>query len=141
MLTSGGYKKAEVSFWTMEEINLTTDPADWNRLAETECHSIFHVLAFFTASNGIVNENLSSNFATKVTAPYAQCFYGFLIAAKTKNIHSETYSLLIDMYIKDPTVKLHLLYAIKIVPCVQCKANWALKMVQPHQCQFHQKNC
>ena len=94
------YKKAEASFWTAEEIDLSADLMDWVRLSDTERHFISHVLAFFAASDEIVNENLSSNFNTKVTAPKARCFYGFLIAVK--NIHSETYYLLINTYIKNP---------------------------------------
>ena len=101
------YKKAEASFWTAEEIDLKTDTTDWNCLTDNECHFISHVLAFLAASDGIVNENLSSNFATEVTSPEARCFYGFQIAVE--NIHSKTYSLLIDMYIKDPAKKEHLL--------------------------------
>jgi hypothetical protein len=119
------YKKAEASFWTAEEIDLSADLADWNNLSQTERLFISHVLAFFAASDGVVNENLSSNFATKITAPEARCFYSFQIAVK--NIHSKTCSLLIDTYIKDPAEKLHLLHAITTVPCIQCKANWALK--------------
>ena len=88
------YKKAEASFWTAEEIDLAANAMDWDRLSMTEQHFILHVLAFFAASDGIVNENLSSNFVTKVTSPEARCFYGFQIAVE--NIHSETYSLLID---------------------------------------------
>jgi ribonucleoside-diphosphate reductase subunit M2 len=118
-------KKAEASFWMAEEINILADLPDWTRLSDTKRHFISHVLAFFAASDGIINENLSSNFTTEVTAPKARCFYGFQIAVK--NIHSKMYSLLIDTYIKDPQEKLHLLHAIKTVPCVQCKANWALK--------------
>jgi ribonucleotide reductase beta subunit family protein with ferritin-like domain len=110
------HKKAEASFWTAEEIDLSINAADWDRLSTTEQHFILHVLAFFAASDGTVNENLSSNFATKVTSPEARCFYGFQIAVE--NIHSETYSLLIDTYVKDPTKKMHLLRAIKTVPCV-----------------------
>ena len=90
-----------------------------------EQHFISKVLTFFTASDGIVNENLSSNFATEVTLPEACWFYGFQIAVE--NIHSESYLLLIDMFIKDPTKKMHLLRAIETVPCVQQKAQWALK--------------
>ncbi len=91
----------------------------------TEQHFILHVLAFFAVSDGIVNENLSSNFATEVTSPSARCFYGFQIAVE--NIHSETYSLLIDTYVKDPKKKMHILRTIKTVPCVQRKAQWALR--------------
>ena len=90
-----------------------------------EQHFIVHVLAFFAASDGIVNENLSSNFASEVTLPEARCFYGFQIAVE--NIHSETYSLLINTYVNDPTKKTHLLRAIETVPCVQWKAQWALR--------------
>ena len=119
------YKKAEASFWTAEEIDLAANVTDWDRLSTTEQHFILHVIAFFAASDGIVNENLSSNFTTKVTSPEARCFYGFQIAVE--NIHSETYSLLIDTYVKDPTKKMHLLRAIETVPCVQRKAQWALR--------------
>jgi ribonucleotide reductase beta subunit family protein with ferritin-like domain len=90
-----------------------------------EQHFILHILAFFAASNGIVNKHLSSNFATEVTLLEARCFYGFQIAVE--NIPSETYSLLIDTYVKDPTKKLHLLRVIKIVSCVQRKAQGALR--------------
>ena len=119
------YKKAEASFWTAEEIDLAANATNWDRLSMTEQHLILNVLAFFAASNSIVNKNLSSNFATEATSPKARCFYGFQIAVK--NIHSETYSLLIDTYVKDPTKKMHLLQAIETVPCVQQKAQWALR--------------
>jgi len=119
------YKKAKASFWTTEEIDLSSDAVDWDRLLATEQHFIMHVLAFFVASDGIVNENLSSNFATEVTLPEARCFYGFQIAIE--NIHSETYSLLFDMYVKDPTKKTHLVQAIETIPCVLRKAQWALR--------------
>ena len=101
------YKKAKASFWTSEEIDLKTDTTDWDHLTDNKCHFISHMLAFFAASDGIVNKNLNSNFATEVTSPESQCFYGFQIAVE--NIHSETYSLLIDTYIKDPTKEEHLL--------------------------------
>jgi ribonucleotide reductase beta subunit family protein with ferritin-like domain len=101
------YKKAEASFWTAEEIDLAADATDWDRLSTTEQHFILHVLAFFAASDGIVNEKLSSNFTTKVTSPEARCFYGFQIAVK--NIQSKSYLLLIDTYVKDPKKKMHLL--------------------------------
>jgi ribonucleotide reductase beta subunit family protein with ferritin-like domain len=131
------YKKAEASFWTAEEIDLSADLTDWVRLSDTERHFISHVLAFFAASDGIVNENLSSNFTTEVTVPKARCFYGFQIAVE--NIHSETYSLLIDRYIKDPNEKLHLLHAIETVPCVQRKAHWALKWCNPTYASFAER--
>jgi ribonucleotide reductase beta subunit family protein with ferritin-like domain len=100
------YKKAEASLWTAKEINLSGDTADWDKLSTTEQHFISHVLAFFAASDGINNENLSSNFATEVTSPEAFCFYDFQITVK--NIHSKMYSLLIDTYVKDPGKKNHL---------------------------------
>ena len=119
------YKKAEASFWTAEEIDLALDLKDWNNLNHNERHFVSHVLAFFAASDGIVNENLAANFATEVTVPEARCFYGFQIAVE--NIHSETYSLLIDTYVRDASEKNHLLNAIETVPCVQKKARWALQ--------------
>jgi ribonucleotide reductase beta subunit family protein with ferritin-like domain len=119
------YKKAEASFWTAEEIDISRNAVDWDRLLTTEQHFIMHVLAFFAASDGIINENLSSNFETEVTSPEARCFYGFQIAIG--NILSETYSLLIDTYVKDPTKKTHLLQAIETIPCVQRKAQWTLR--------------
>jgi len=93
------YKQAEASFWTDEEIDLTSDLQDWDNLSPNKQHFVSHVLTFFAASDGIVNENLSGNFATEVTSPEARCFYGFQIAVE--NIHSKTYSLLINTYVKD----------------------------------------
>jgi len=122
------YKKAEASFWTAEEIDLSPDLADWaNKLNEDEKHFIKHVLAFFAASDGIVNENLAINFMNEVQYPEARCFYGFQIMIE--NIHSETYSLLIDTYIKDPSEKDKLFHAMETVPCVKKKADWALRWI------------
>ncbi|TDB63428.1 ribonucleoside-diphosphate reductase small subunit [Arundinibacter roseus] len=121
------YKRHEASFWTAEEIDLSQDQKDWVNLSDSERHFISHVLAFFAASDGIVNENLAINFLSEVQYAEAKCFYGFQIAME--NIHSETYSLLIDTYIKDPVEKDHLLRAIDTVPCVQKKAEWALKWI------------
>ncbi|MFQ3575394.1 MAG: ribonucleoside-diphosphate reductase small subunit [Cytophagales bacterium] len=121
------YKKAEASFWTAEEIDLSPDLKDWEKLNDGERHFISHVLAFFAASDGIVNENLAVNFLREVQYPEAKCFYGFQIMIE--NIHSETYSLLIDTYIRDPEEKYRLLHAIDTVPCVQKKAEWALKWI------------
>lgn len=122
------YKKSEASFWTAEEIDLSADLVDWeNKLNADEKHFIKHVLAFFAASDGIVNENLAIHFLNEVQYPEARCFYGFQIMME--NIHSETYSLLIDTYIKDPIEKDHLLHAIETVPCVQKKAEWALRWI------------
>ena len=121
------YKKAEASFWTAEEIDLSQDQKDWNGLNDNERHFIKHVLAFFAASDGIVNENLAINFMQEVQMPEARCFYGFQIMME--NIHSETYSLLIDTYIKDPKEKGYLFNALETVPAVQKKGEWALKWI------------
>ena len=122
------YKKAEASFWTAEEIDLNPDLQDWdNKLNDDEKHFIKHVLAFFAASDGIVNENLAVNFMNEVQYPEARCFYGFQIMME--NIHSETYSLLIDSYIKDPQEKDRLFHSIDTLPCVGKKAEWAIKWI------------
>ncbi|MBT8234545.1 MAG: ribonucleoside-diphosphate reductase [Saprospiraceae bacterium] len=123
------YKKSEASFWTAEEIDLHQDISDWeNRLNDDEKHFIKHILAFFAASDGIVNENLAENMVTEVQYTEAKFFYGFQIMME--NIHSETYSLLIDTYIKDNTEKDYLLNAIDNLPCVKKKAEWALEWIE-----------
>ena len=121
------YKKSQASFWTAEEIDLSQDQKDWNNLNDNERHFIKHVLAFFAASDGIVNENLAVNFMQEVQMPEARCFYGFQIMME--NIHSETYSLLIDTYIKDPKEKDYLFNALETVPAVQKKGEWAIKWI------------
>jgi len=121
------YKRHEACFWTAEEIDLSADLADWEKLNEGERHFISHVLAFFAASDGIVNENLAVNFMREVQIPEARCFYGFQIMIE--NIHSETYALLIDTYIKDPREKDRLFHAIETVPAVKKKAEWALRWI------------
>jgi ribonucleoside-diphosphate reductase beta chain len=121
------YKKAEASFWTAEEIDLSDDMKHWENLNPGEKHFISHILAFFAASDGIVNENLAINFMSEVQLPEARCFYGFQIMME--NIHSETYALLIDTYIKDPAEKDRLFHAIDTVPCVGKKAEWALRWI------------
>ena len=122
------YKQHEAAFWTAEEIDLHADLVDWNdKLNDDERYFIKHILAFFAASDGIVNENLAENFVHEVQYPEARFFYGFQIAME--NIHSETYSLLIDTYIKDPVEKDHLLHAIETVDCVKKKAEWALRWI------------
>jgi len=131
------YKKAEASFWTAEEIDLAGDLNDWDSLSHNERHFVSHILAFFAASDGIVNENLAGNFTTEVQSAEARCFYGFQIAVE--NIHSETYSLLIDTYVKDPREKSHLLNAIETVPCVQKKAQWALQWCEPENASFAER--
>lgn len=121
------YKTAEASFWTTEEIDLEPDLKDWAGLTNNERHFIKYVLAFFAASDGIVNENLVLNFMREVQIPEARCFYGFQVAIE--NIHAETYSLLIDTYIKDAKEKDFLFNAIDNLDCVKKKANWALKWI------------
>ncbi len=122
------YKNAEASFWTPEEIDLQSDLHDWNfNLNDDERHFIKHVLAFFAASDGIVNENLAENMVRLVQYTEAKFFYGFQIMME--NIHSETYSLLIDTYIKDPEEKNFLFNAIDNLDCVRRKAEWALRWI------------
>ena len=122
------YKKSEASFWTAEEIDLSADLVDWkNKLNDNERHFIKHVLAFFAASDGIVNENLAENFVSEVQYTEAKFFYGFQIMME--NIHSETYSLLIDTYISDVAEKNKLFNAIETMDCVRKKADWALRWI------------
>lgn len=121
------YKQAEASFWTAEEIDLSQDLKDWESLNDGERHFIKHVLAFFAASDGIVNENLAEHFVAEVQYTEAKFFYGFQIAIE--NIHSETYSLLIDTYVKDPKEKDSLFHAIDTMDCVKKKAEWALRWI------------
>jgi ribonucleoside-diphosphate reductase beta chain len=122
------YKQAEASFWTAEELDLTDDLHHWaNKLNEDEKYFIKNILAFFAASDGIVNENLAVNFLKEVQYPEARCMYGFQVMIE--NIHSEAYSLLIDTYIKDVVEKDRLLRAIDTIECVQKKAEWALRWI------------
>jgi ribonucleoside-diphosphate reductase beta chain len=121
------YKKSQASFWTAEEIDLSNDLGDWKKLSDDERHFIKHVLAFFAASDGIVNENLAENFVSEVQYTEAKFFYGFQIMME--NIHSETYSLLIDTYIKDNKEKDYLFNAIDNLDCVKKKADWALRWI------------
>lgn len=122
------YKQSVNSFWTAEEVDLSADQKDWERLTDGERHFITNVLAFFAASDGIVNENLAVNMMNAVQLPEARCFYGFQIMIE--NIHSEMYSLLIDTYVKDPAEKHRLFNAIETVPCVTKKAEWALRWIE-----------
>jgi len=121
------YKKAQANFWTAEELDLTKDLKDYNELSKDEQHFLNSILAFFAASDGIVNENLVERFCNEVQLLEAKFFYGFQIAIE--NIHSETYSLLIDTYIKDLTLKTKLLNAVETIPSVKKKADWALKWI------------
>jgi ribonucleoside-diphosphate reductase subunit M2 len=126
------YKQAEASFWSAEEIDLSMDYKDWQTLTENEQHFISHVLAFFAASDGIVLENLGLRFMKEVQMPEARAFYSFQLAIE--NIHSETYGLLLDTYIKDSVQKTHLLKAIHNVPTVGRKAQWALRWIGSTTC-------
>jgi ribonucleotide reductase beta subunit family protein with ferritin-like domain len=128
------YKIAESAFWTAEELDLTKDVEDWEKLSDNDRYFIKHVLAFFAASDGIVNENLSVRFMNDVQVPEAKAFYGFQIAME--NIHSETYSLLIDTYVKDSTERAHLLGAMHTIPCIKEKADWAIKWIQNNDASF-----
>jgi ribonucleoside-diphosphate reductase beta chain len=121
------YKQAMACFWTAEEIDLYQDLNDWNKLNNDERHFISHILAFFSASDGIVNENLAMRFYNEVQIPEARSFYGFQIAME--NIHAETYGQLIDTYIKDNKEKNHLFKAIETIPCIKKKADWAMKWI------------
>jgi len=131
------YKKAEACFWTAEELDLSDDLAHWASLSDNERHFLTHVLAFFAASDGIVNENLAMNFMSEVQVAEARCFYGFQIAIE--NIHSEVYSLLIDTYVRDPVAKDKALRAIETVPCVREKAEWAMKWMDRARATFAER--
>jgi ribonucleoside-diphosphate reductase beta chain len=123
------YKKQEASFWTAEEVDLDQDVIDWNtKLTHDEKYFIKHILAFFAASDGIVNENLAENFISEVQYPEAKFFYGFQLMME--QIHSEVYSLLIDTYIDNEKEKDELFRAIEIFPAIAEKANWALKWIE-----------
>ena len=125
------YKQAVASFWTPEEVDLQDDLSHWKALSPDERHFLSHILAFFSASDGIVNENLVQNFCSEVQVPEVRAFYGFQIAME--NIHSETYSLLIDSYIADPDERLRLHRAVNTVPCIQKKAQWCFKWFDSSQ--------
>ncbi|MEP7321118.1 MAG: ribonucleotide-diphosphate reductase subunit beta [Saprospiraceae bacterium] len=130
------YKDAVAGFWVTEEIDLHQDITDWSdKLNDDERHFIKHVLAFFAASDGIVNENLAENMLRMVQYPEAKFFYGYQIMIE--NIHSETYSMLIDTYIKDGTEKDYLFHAIDHMPCVRKKADWAMRWIEKGS--FHEQ--
>jgi len=128
------YKKSEANFWTTEELDLSKDLKDFNGLNDKEKYFIENVLAFFAASDGIVNENLVERFCNEVQLLEAKFFYGFQIAME--NIHSETYSLLIDTYVKDVTKKNNLFNAMETIPSVRKKADWALKWINDDKSTF-----
>ncbi|KAG2464007.1 ribonucleoside-diphosphate reductase subunit M2 B-like [Polypterus senegalus] len=131
------YKQAQASFWTVEEVDLSKDLAHWDRLKPEEKYFISHILAFFAASDGIVNENLVSRFSQEVQVPEARCFYGFQILIE--NVHSEMYSLLIDTYIRDLKEREFLFNAIETMPCVKKKADWALQWISDKHSTFGER--
>ncbi|KAI5478139.1 Ribonucleotide reductase small subunit [Pseudohyphozyma bogoriensis] len=132
------YKKAQASFWTAEEIDLGNDLVDWNdRLNDNERYFVSHVIAFFAASDGIVNENLVERFSNEVQVAEARAFYGFQIMIE--NIHSEVYSLLIDTYIRDAQERDNLFRAIETIPCVKKKADWALRWISDDDSSFGER--
>ena len=128
------YKKALASIWTVEELDLTKDLNDWNKLNNNEKYFIEHILAFFAGSDGIVIENLAQRFCNDIQVPEAKCFYGFQIAIE--NIHSETYSLLIDTLVKDNEKKKNLFNAIETIPSIKKKAAWAMKWINDEHSNF-----
>lgn len=128
------YKKAEDSFWRVEEVDLSKDSADWNLLDKNEQYFISMILAFFAASDGIVLENLGLRFMTEVQLAEAKAFYGFQIAME--NIHSIMYSQLIETYIKNPDEKDRLFNALDNFPCIANKAEWAVKWIRDSEASF-----
>ncbi|XP_016053994.1 PREDICTED: ribonucleoside-diphosphate reductase subunit M2 B isoform X2 [Miniopterus natalensis] len=131
------YKQAQASFWTAEEVDLSKDLPHWNKLKEDERYFISRILAFFAASDGIVNENLVERFSQEVQVPEARCFYGFQILIE--NVHSEMYSLLIDTYIRDPKEREFLFNAIETMPYVKKKADWALQWIADRKSTFGER--
>ncbi len=129
------YKKALSVFWTVEEIDLTKDKNDWEKLNENERYFIKNILAFFAGSDGIVNENIQNRFINEIDDQEVKCFYGFQEAME--NIHSETYSLLIDTYITDEAEKTKLFNGIETIPCVKKKAEWAIKWIEDKESNFN----
>ena len=132
------YKKAKASCWIAEEMDLSKDVHDWtNKLNDNKRHFISHVLAFFAASDAIVNENLVERFSNEVQAAEARCFYGFQIMME--NTHSETYSLLINTYIKEPAEREYLFDAVETIPCVKRKADWAMRWTSDQKSTFAER--
>ncbi len=128
------YKKQIDCFWRAEEIDLSKDLTNWESLNDDEKHFISMILAFFAASDGIVLENLASRFMSEIQVSEARAFYGFQIAME--NIHSETYSLLIETYIKDKDEKSRLFNAIEHFPCIKKKSDWAQKWIHDNRSSF-----
>tara|TARA_B100000674_G_C37937864_1_gene961204 strand:+ start:1215 stop:2201 length:987 start_codon:yes stop_codon:yes gene_type:complete len=128
------YKNAVATFWTPEEIQLTKDKNDWLKLTDNERYFIEHVLAFFAGSDGIVIENLGERFMNEIQIPEVRAFYSYQLFIE--NVHSETYSLLIDTYIDDEKRKDELFHAIDTIPCVSQKALWAIKWIDDKESNF-----
>merc|ERR1711937_587564 len=126
------YKQAEASFWTAEEVDLESDMEDWISLSDDERYFLKQILAFFSASDGIVLENLSVRFMQEIQIPEVRAFYGFQIAIE--NIHSEMYSLLLEAFVNDSEERLKLFAALDTVPCVKKKADWAIKWIESSGC-------
>ena len=131
------YKRAVAQFWTAEELDFEEDIKHYENLTKDEKHFLMHVIAFFAASDGIVNENLVQNFCNEIQVPEARCFYGFQIAIE--NIHSEVYSLLIDTYIQDKSKREFLFKALETIPCIQKKAEWALRWTDASKATFTER--
>lgn len=131
------YKKAQAVYWTPEEVDLTQDVIHWERLSDAERWFVKHVLAFFAASDGIVNENLGHRFLREVKVPEATSFYTFQIAME--NVHAETYALLIDTLVKDPKERAHLFDAITTIPSIAHKADWAIRWIEDTNASFAQR--
>jgi len=132
------YKDAVATFWTPEEIDVSKDRADWeNKLNDNERHFIEYVLGFFAGSDGIVMENLAVRFLGEVQIPEARAFYSYQIFIE--NVHSETYSILLDTYVRDDAKRLHLFSAIQTIPVVQAKARWAMNWMNNRDAPFAQR--
>ncbi|XP_063307263.1 ribonucleoside-diphosphate reductase subunit M2 B [Pelobates fuscus] len=131
------YKQAQASFWTTEEVDLSKDLAHWDQLKSEERDFISYILAFFAASDGIVNENLVERFCQEVQVPEARCFYSF--QNLIENIHSEMYSLLLETYIKDPQKRDFFFNAIETLPCVRKKAEWAIRWISDRRATFGER--
>ena len=131
------YKKTEASFWTSEEVDLSSDKKDWDKLTPNERHFVSHVISFLAALDGMVNENLAMNFCCEIQASEAHCFYGFQMAIE--NVHSEIYALILDTCLKEQTEKYRLLNAIETVPYVRMKCAWAMKWCDNQNCSFAER--
>ena len=131
------YKKAESAFWTANEIDLSKDMNDWEKLQESEQNFIKNIIGFFAGSDGIIMENLAVRFLNEIEVPEVRAFYSYQIF--NENVHSETYSLLIDTYIKDSDEKLKIFQSIQNIPCVYKKAKWAYKWIE-NNLHIHRRN-